>query len=210
MKIWDIENYFYLNSDKTRLNKVISQFEIFKKSIAVKGAIIECGVFKGASLVRLLTYRDLLGKPQKKTIGFDPFGKFPKQKATDDKKFALNHDKKTGLGISVKKLTKLLKNKKFKNFKLIKGNVIKSLPLFLKKNKNLKVSFLHLDMDVYESTKFVFENLFDKVSKNGIILIDDYNQVKGATKATNEFIKRKKIRISSLSFDKRLHFIVKK
>ena len=66
MKIWDVENNFYLNSDKTRLNKVISQFEIFKKSIAVKGAIVECGVFKGASLVRLLTYRDLLGKPQKK------------------------------------------------------------------------------------------------------------------------------------------------
>ena len=85
-----------------------------------------------------------------------------------------------------------------------------SLPEFLIKNDSERFSLIHLDMDVYESTKFVFENLFDKVSKNGIILIDDYNQVKGATKATNEFIKRKKIRISSLSFDKRLHFIVKK
>ena len=77
--------------------------------------------------------------------------------------------------------------------------------------KNLKISFLHLDLDVYEPTKFVLNTLYNKVSKNGVILIDDYGQVKGATKATNEFLKKnKKLKIKTLKFDKRLKFIIKR
>ena len=49
-----------------------------------------------------------------------------------------------------------------------------------------------LDTDYYESTKFALEKLYDKVSKNGIIYIDDYGNWKGAKQAVDEFFKRKK------------------
>ena len=66
-------------------------------------------------------------------------------------------------------------------------------------------------MDVYEPTNFALENLFSKVSKNGIILIDDYKRVKGATIATDRFLKKiKKNKIEKLKFDNRLSFIIKK
>ena len=207
--IWEIENNFYLRSDASRLKKAVCHYEVFKKTIKVPGSIVECGVFKGTSLIRLLTYRDLLQQKSKKIYGFDPFGKFPKQLIQDDNKFALKHDKVSGLGLKLKKLKKFLFNKKFKNFELIKGDVIKTLPNFLKKNTKLKISFLHLDMDVYEPTKFALEKLFKKVAKNGIVLIDDYGYVRGATKATNEFVKENKLRISNLNFHKRLSFIIK-
>ena len=207
--IWEIENNFYLRSDASRLKKAVCHYEVFKKTIKVPGSIVECGVFKGTSLIRLLTYRDLLQQKRKKLYGFDPFGKFPKQLIQDDNKFALNHDKVSGLGLKLKRLKKFLFNKKFKNFELIKGDVIKTLPNFLKKNTKLKISFLHLDMDVYKPTKFALEKLFKKVAKNGIVLIDDYGYVKGATKATNEFVKDNKLKISKLKFDKRLSFIIK-
>lgn len=29
-KIWEAENFFYLNSDISRLNKIITHYEIFK------------------------------------------------------------------------------------------------------------------------------------------------------------------------------------
>ena len=56
---------------------------------------------------------------------------------------------------------------------------MKTLPDFLKRINNLKISFLHLDLDVYEPTKFVLNKLYNRVSKNGVILIDDYGQIKG-------------------------------
>ena len=59
------------------------------------------------------------------------------------------------------------------------------------KKQNIKISLLHLDLDVYEPTILSLNLLYNKVSKGGIILIDDYSQVKGATKATDEFIKKR-------------------
>ena len=73
LNIWEIENSFYQKSDISRLNKAICHYEIFKKTLNTPGAIIECGVFKGTSLIRFLTFRNLLKKNHKKVIGFDPF-----------------------------------------------------------------------------------------------------------------------------------------
>ena len=75
MDIWEIENNFYLKSDKSRLKKSVCQFDVFKKSLNVPGSIIECGVFKGSSLIRFLTFRDMFKSTRKKKVfGFDPFG----------------------------------------------------------------------------------------------------------------------------------------
>jgi len=209
--IWEIENSFYLKSDKSRINKVICHYEIFKKILKTPGSIVECGVFKGISLIRFLTFRDLYGQTlKKKIIGFDVFGKFPEQFIKEDDNFAKNHNLNTGLGYPIKLLKEYLKKKKFKNFELIKGKVEDTLQKYLKKNKSLKISLLHLDLDVYEPTAFALSTLYSKVSKNGLILIDDYRQVKGATKATDKFLKKHKhLKIERLSFDKRLFFIRK-
>lgn len=43
-------------------------------------------------------------------------------------------------------------------------------------------------MDVYEPTAFVLDKLFDRLVPGGLIVIDDYNTVEGATTAVDEFI----------------------
>ena len=210
--IWDVENIFHLYSNPSRIKKIVCHYEIFKKTLKIPGSIVECGIFKGNSLIRFLIFRDLIMKSSKKNIyGFDVFGKFPKQKIKEDNTFAKKHNKNIGEGIELNKLYLNLK-KKFKNFSLIKGNVEETIQSFLNKKPKFKISLLHLDLDVYEPTKFVLEKLYSKVSKGGIILIDDYGQVHGATKATNNFLKKKKIKlkIQTLAFDKRLKFIEKK
>ena len=208
--IWNIENLFYLQSGLSRIFKILFHYEIFKITEKVKGDILECGVFKGNSLVRFMTFRDLLKIKNKKIYGFDVFGNFPRQQIEEDNIFAKNHDKQIGTGYTVSFLKKSLKKKGLKNFKLIKGDILKSLPKFLKNKKKLKISFLHLDLDVYEPTKFVLNQLFKMVSKNGVILIDDYGQVPGATRATNEFLKKnKRLKIKNLKFNNRLKFIIK-
>ena len=107
-----------------------------------------------------------------------------------DKIFAKRHDDNIGLGININLLKNYLKKKKITNYKLIKGDVLKTLPNYISKNKKLKISLLHLDLDVYEPTIFVLEKLYKYISKNGIILLDDYTHIKGATLAVNEFIKK--------------------
>ena len=87
---WDYENGFYLTCDITRMSKMIAHYEFFKQTIEIPGAIVECGVFKGASLSRFTMLRELFGNPfSKPVIGFDAFGPFPETGHPEDINIAI-------------------------------------------------------------------------------------------------------------------------
>ncbi len=210
--IWNSENIYHLKTDITRISKLIYHYEIYKKIISLPGDVVECGVFKGISITRFLTFREILeNKNSRKIYGFDVFGKFPKPKNQGDRKFLKKWEKNSGDGIDIHELNEILLKKKFSNFKLVKGDVKKTIPSLIKKISNFKIAFLHLDMDIYEPTKFVLKTLFKHVVKGGVILIDDYNTVFGATKATDEFLNlNKNLEIKKLKFNNNPSFIIKK
>ena len=89
-KKWDYENGFYLTCDTGRLGKFINHLELYKKILPLNGDILEFGVFKGNSISRLLSFRELLeNSNDRKVIGFDAFGSFPnKIKSKRDRDFA--------------------------------------------------------------------------------------------------------------------------
>jgi hypothetical protein len=207
-KVWAAENVFYLNADTSRIGKFIYHYEIYKKIIDIPGDILEFGVFKGASLSKLLAFRKILeNQDSRKIVGFDDFGSFTVKGSNEDKKFAKEFNKVLGKGSSKEVLEENLKKNGHRNFELIKGDVVKTLPLYLKKNKGFKISLLHLDLDILRPTKFVLEQLFNRMQKNGIILIDDYGEIHGATKAIDDFFKNKKLKIEKLTYYKRPSFI---
>ena len=87
-KIYESENIFYLKSHSRRLKKALFHYEIYKKISSIPGDIFEFGVFRGASLVRFATYRDLFKKNfRSKIYGFDDFGEFTQQNKKKDKIF---------------------------------------------------------------------------------------------------------------------------
>ena len=61
-KSFDYENNFYLSCDNSRIGKMIAHYELFQLSSKSQGHIIECGVFKGISLIRFATFLKLLKK----------------------------------------------------------------------------------------------------------------------------------------------------
>jgi len=188
MKPFDYENGFYHTSHPSRLAKSIAHYELYKMIVDLPGDVVECGVFKGTSLIRFATYREMLESQQSRNIwGFDVFGEFPKNVSADvDKKFIENFEKEAGNGLSVEELHKIFEVKCFSNIELVKGNVLETLPTFAS-NYAKKIALLHLDMDVYEPTYSALEFLYDKVVSGGVIIFDDYGVVAGATKAIDEF-----------------------
>ena len=73
-KKWDFENGFYLTCEKSRIGKFLNHLEIYKQIIDLPGDVLEFGVYKGASISRLLAFRDLLENEfSRKIIGFDIF-----------------------------------------------------------------------------------------------------------------------------------------
>ena len=207
-KVWDAENVFYLNSKTSRISKFIYHYEIYKKIIDIPGDILEFGVFKGASFSKLLAFRKILeNQDSRKIVGFDDFGSFTAKGSKEDKQFAKEFNKVLGKGANKEVLEKILKKNGHWNFELIKGDVVKTLPVYLNKNKGFKIALLHLDLDILRPTKFVLEKLFSRMQKNGIILLDDYGEIYGATKAVDDFFKNKKLKIEKLTYYKRPSFI---
>ena len=208
-KAFNYENNFYLSCDNSRIGKILTHYELLKLSSNVPGCIIECGVFKGISLIRLATFLKLL-KSNKKIIAFDAFGKHPTTKISSDHKRRKTLVSQGKEGISEKQLTSILKRKGLeKNIKLIKGDITETVPRYLKLNPNLKISLLNLDVDFYEPSKSILENFYPKLSKGGILMLDDYGVWDGETMAVNEYFHGKKIKIRKFSFSQTPSYVIK-
>ena len=181
---WEHENGFYLTSPVSRLAKAIAHYELYKKIINLPGQVIECGVFKGASFIRIATYREILESPySRKIIGFDTFGKFPRQ----DVDYAEYFEAMAGEGLSVEALTAVLDNKGFVNYELVEGDILQTVPMYVDDHPELKIALLHIDVDTYEPTKAILETLYDRMVKGGLIVFDDYGKIGGETGAVDDF-----------------------
>jgi hypothetical protein len=204
--VWDYENGFYWFSSPIRINKLLAHYELYRSIVGLPGDVFELGVFKGASLVRLATFRNLLENDfSRRIVGFDAFGKFPKDQLTlkHDLTFIDDFEKAAGDGLSVEEIEGIFVHKNFQNVLLNPGNVFDTLPAHLEKFPATRISFLHLDMDVKEPTVFALETLWERVVPNGIVVFDDYNSVAGETDAVDDFLKQ-----HHLKLEKTTHYYV--
>jgi Macrocin-O-methyltransferase (TylF) len=189
-KCWDYENGFYLTSHVTRLAKMLAHYELYKSIVGLPGHIVECGVYKGASFLRFATFREILESPHsRKIIGFDAFGRFPEGGAnTNDRDFIRSFSAEGGDGISHDCFIEVLSHKGFENFELIEGDICSTVPRYVANHPELKIALLHVDVDVYQSSRVILEQLFDRVVRHGLVVFDDYGTVAGETIAVDEFL----------------------
>ncbi len=64
-----------------------------------------------------------------------------------------------------------------------------------------RFAILRLDGDLYESTIQALDALYDKVSLNGYVIVDDYHVVKGCKSAVHDFFAKKSISPNIIEID---------
>jgi hypothetical protein len=211
-KRFEYENGFYATADPSRFSKFITHLEFFKQTSTVRGEILEFGIFKGNSFFRWIKFRDLLEQTSsRKVIGFDIFGDFPEAQFEEDKQRRDDFVSETngGKSISLEEMQELLERQSLsKNVELVKGDILVTLKNYLSKNPHLKVSLLHIDVDLYEPVKEILELLYDRVSTGGIIILDDYGTFAGTNKAVDDFFNNK-AEVKKLPFSNTISYIVK-
>lgn len=88
------------------------------------------------------------------------------------------------------------------NVELVKGKVQDTLKNFISK-RNPKISFVHIDLDTYESTKFVLSEIKKNLLQGSIVLFDElYNFTGwdvGEYKALNEIFSEKEFKFLAFS-----------
>ncbi len=211
-KAFEYENNFYLSSDVSRMAKTLAHYKFYEMTADLPGAIVECGVFKGISLIKLATFRQLIGPPfSKQIIGFDTFGQFPDTEFAPDKKMRQYHlDTAGGESISRQQLLEVLKRKGIdRDIQLIEGDITKTVPDYVKSHPELRISLLNLDVDIYEPSVAVLEELYPRLVPGGVILLDDYGFFPGETQAVDDYFKGKNVKIQKFPFALSPAYIVK-
>ena len=187
-RAWDYENGFHLTSHPTRIAKILGQYDVYRRIVGLPGAIVEVGVFKGASLIRLATFREVTESPYSRPIiGFDAFGSFPVLGDAADAAYIERFQAASGHGISQSELERALEVKGFRNVELVAGDLTKTVGAYLETHPELRIALLHIDVDVYEPTRSALEALWTRIVRGGIVMLDDYGTVAGETRAVEEF-----------------------
>ena len=74
--------------------------------------------------------------------------------------------------------------------KLIEGDISETVPAFLDEFPGVRLSFIHFDCDMYAPTKAALKPLWERLSRGGLMLFDEYaiKEWPGETKAVDEFL----------------------
>lgn len=159
--------------------------ELFDRAKHLDGAIVECGVAYGQSLIVWST----LAKAERRgrgVYGFDSFEGFPEPSAED--RSPRNAKKGDFKDATQRRLESLISKAAVPMPVLIKGFFSDTLPSFKE-----KIAVLYIDADLYDSYKTVLDHLYEQVVPGGVIGFDEYGEKNwpGATKAVDEFCKSK-------------------
>ena len=168
------------------------------------GVIVECGVGVGATLMKIAHIS------KKKIYAFDSFEGFPNELSEkDDETLSkyLKDNKWNYKLMNIDLVKKNLINNKL-NEKEIEERIIFKKGFFPESFEGFdeKISFLHLDVDLYNSYKDCLEFFFPKLVKNGIVTFDEYESdikvkntkgwnFKGANKAIDEFVQKNNLKL---------------
>lgn len=154
--------------------------ELLRLVSSVPGDTAECGVFSGSSSYLICQANANASVSAKKHHMFDSFEGLSNPSEHDG-----DHWTKGDLSYGLEKVKQNLRE-----FEPHTGYYAGWIPERFDDVRDLKFSFVHIDVDLYEPTRDSLAFFYDRMSPGGIILIDDYGMTTcpGATKAGDEVL----------------------
>src|SRR6266513_2667101 len=133
--------------------KLLSRYELFKKVLNLPGDIVDCGVYRGASLLSWGNLIEIFAPhSQKVVIGFDTFSGFSSDLHIEEDRdhfMKLKEDGTLFLPRSMEEIMSVANTLNLSHrFRLISGDAVKTIPEFVKENRGLRFSLLNFDFDV--------------------------------------------------------------
>jgi hypothetical protein len=203
---------------RQHLKRFLAMYEIFKMILPVKGSIVECGVFRGFSLMAWAKLSAIL-EPENLTrriYGFDSFRGFPSISSNDRSGagVATEGDFETTSYEELLELIAVYDRDRFlghiPKVQLIRGDVTQTIPEFVLQNRQLLVSLLFVDLDLYEPTKVVLEQVVPRMPRGSILAFDELDNPiwPGETEALLQTLGINRLKIQRLDWDPYIGYAV--
>lgn len=167
----------------------------------IEGDFIECGVWKGGSMMAAALALRHLGDTQRSLFLFDTFDGMSEPSEADvlvsNKKSAralMDATDKSAAVWAYSPIDEVRNNIQSVGYPadkvfLVKGKVEDTIPYAFPK----PFAILRLDTDWYESTRHELQHLYPKLVTRGVLIIDDYGHWEGARRAVDEYIEASKL-----------------
>ena len=158
----------------------------------IKGDIVECGVWKGGSMAAIARTLLRLEDTTRHLYLFDTFAGMP-EPTVNDVEYSGKHAsevmrEEVGTRCDdapLEVVQKVLYATGYppERIHFVRGRVEQTIPASIPDS----ISLLRLDTDWYESTRHELIHLFPRLSKAGVIIVDDYGHWKGCRQACDEY-----------------------
>jgi O-methyltransferase len=188
----------------------------------IPGAFVECGLWRGGSLLAVLLRLQSHGVRDRDLVGFDTFTGMTEPTAHDvdlngkpagrqPRAVAAISGVMTRLGarvvprqagVSRDDVFRLLASTGYDpaRIHLVEGPVEETLPAYAPE----KVALLRLDTDWYVSTRHELEHLYPRLAVGGVLIVDDYGHYRGARKAVDQYLRGHQILLHRIDYTGRM------
>ena len=169
----------------------------------IPGEIVECGVWKGGSMMAAARTLQELGTTNRGLYLFDTFegmtapGEQDVSLNDEPAEELLSESDKESSAVwaysTLEEVTRNLLSTEYPERQLffIKGKVEETIP----ESAPGQIALLRLDTDWYESTYHELLHLYPRLSSGGVLIIDDYGHWKGAKRAVDQYIEENNLRL---------------
>lgn len=166
---------------------------------SILGDVVECGVWRGGSMMAVARTLLRLGPASRTLCLFDTFEGMPSPSALDYSPVqgktaaeilaAEATQKATSLTWAVAALDSVRSNLRSTGYpegllKYVRGRVEDTLPW----EAPDRIALLRLDTDWYESTRHELIHLYPRLTHGGVLIVDDYGHWGGARLAVDEYL----------------------
>ncbi len=163
----------------------------------IGGAVVECGVWRGGSIMAALYALLGLGDTSREVYLYDTFEGMsaPTEKdvmfdGTPAGSLLVEGERKEGAdnywcyaGLQAVRANVLATGYPADRLHFVKGKVEDTIPA----QAPGQIALLRLDTDWYESTRHELVHLYPRLSEKGVLILDDYGHWQGARRAADEY-----------------------
>ena len=165
-------------------------------SNSIEGELVECGVWRGGSMMAAALTLLRLGETDRDLYLFDTFTGMPEPSADDVRSpydgysihrrwRRVDRAGRSWVGAPAEEVGERLAGTGYPpaRIHLVPGMVEQTLPDAAPE----RIAILRLDTDWYASTKHELEHLFPLLAEGGVLIVDDYGHYEGARRAVDEY-----------------------
>lgn len=163
----------------------------------IDGAVVECGVWRGGSMMAAALTLLRLDAPTRDLYLFDTYTGMTEPGEQDvlspydgysmhRRWKSWNKAGKQWAGVPVEEVRARLESTGYPSDRLhlVAGKVEDTLPAGAPE----RIALLRLDTDWYESTKHELTHLYPLLAEGGVLIVDDYGHYEGARRAVDEYL----------------------